>query len=416
MILENNVWKNITNTEIESSLGAIKVQDFSAIAVDPDDNKHFYVTSANSGIYEFRNDQYFMHYDRYNSNIETALNIQEDFYQWTDNGILDNNKNLWMTNDLVTSGIKVFKADGKWSKLDFSGVRSKQSLGKILISNQNTNQKWVLSRRHYPGICIFDDNGTIDNQSDDKSTFLTTFNYSTSDGIKSITPQFYFSIEQEKNGTIWVGTNEGPLLFNSPSKAFDANFNCSRIIIPRNDGTGLGDYLLEDQAIKAIAIDGANRKWLGTELSGVYLMSENGQETIYHFNTNNSPLTSNDILSIAINPVTGEVFFGTGSGLISFQSDAANAENAFKKVHAYPNPVRENFSGLITITGLVENSHVKITDVSGNLVCETTSKGSIATWDGKNKRGEKVSTGVYLAICVSPDGLQSATAKILVIN
>ena len=145
-------------------------------------------------------------------------------------------------------------------------------------------------------------------------------------------------------------------------------------------------------------------------------MSENGQETIHLFTQQNSPLLSSMIQSIAINPVTGEVFFGTSNGLVSFQSDAANAENVFNNVHAYPNPVRENFSGLITITGLVDNTQVKITDVAGNLVNDTKSNGSIATWDGKNKWGEKVSTGVYVVICTAPDGQQSSSTKILVIN
>ncbi|MHB9056784.1 MAG: type IX secretion system anionic LPS delivery protein PorZ [Paludibacteraceae bacterium] len=416
MIFENNIWKNISHSILEKALINIRVEDFTNVAVDPDDTKHFYVTSASSGIYEFKNDEFYMHYDRTNSPIETAFNIPDYYYQWTDNGTMDKDKNLWITNDLVKYGIKVLKPNGEWAKLDYSGVRTKQSLGQILISNQNTNQKWVLSRRNSPGICIFDDNGTIDTQSDDKSTFFSSFNYSTSDGVNSIAPMYYFCMDQEKNGTIWVGTDKGPLIFNNPSKAFESNFNTSRIIIPRNDGTGLGDFLLEDQHIIAIAIDGANRKWIGTESSGVYLMSENGQETIHHFTTQNSPLLSNNILSIAINPITGEVFFGTGNGLISYQSDAAEANNVFSNVHAYPNPVRENFNGFITITGLIENTQVKITDVAGNLIKETMSNGSIATWDGKNKWGEKVSTGVYLAVCVSPNGQQNATAKILIIN
>ena len=321
-----------------------------------------------------------------------------------------------MTNDLVSYGIKVLKSNGEWAKLDYSGVRGKQSLGQILISNQNPNQKWVLSRRHIPGICIFDDNGTIDKQSDDKSVFHPSFNFNSGEGITTITPAFFFCMEQEKNGTIWVGTNEGPLLFNNPSKAFDSDFACSRVKIPRNDGTISADYLLVEEQINAIAIDGANRKWLGTKSSGIYLMSENGQETIRHFTTMNSPLLSNEILSIAINPVTGEVFIGTGAGLVSYQSDAAEDTGVFNNVHAYPNPVRENYSGIITITGLVADTKVKITDLTGNVVCETTSNGSIATWDGKNTFGQKVSTGVYLAICVTPDGLQSAITKILVIN
>lgn len=145
-------------------------------------------------------------------------------------------------------------------------------------------------------------------------------------------------------------------------------------------------------------------------------MSENGQETIKQFTTNNSPLLSNDILSIAINPVSGEVFFGTSNGLVSYQSDAVDANETFKDVHAYPNPVREDYNGIITITGLLKDTQVKITDVNGNLICQTISNGGIATWDGKNTNGKKVSTGIYLVICANEDGTQTTITKIMVIN
>jgi len=168
--------------------------------------------------------------------------------------------------------------------------------------------------------------------------------------------------------------------------------------------------------VKAIAIDGANRKWIGTESSGAYLMSENGQETIKHFTTLNSPLLSNDILSIAINSISGEVFFGTSNGLVSYQGDAIDANEEFKNVHAYPNPVREDFNGIISITGLLKDTQVKITDLNGNLICQTISNGGIATWDGKNTNGKKVNTGIYLVICANEDGTQSTVTKIMVIN
>jgi hypothetical protein len=145
-------------------------------------------------------------------------------------------------------------------------------------------------------------------------------------------------------------------------------------------------------------------------------MSENGQKTVQHFTASNSPLLSDNILSIAINPSTGEVFFGTDAGLVSFQSDASEADDTFNNVHAYPNPVRPNYKGVITIAGLVEKTQVKITDINGNLVCETVSNGSLATWDGKDAHGRRVNTGIYLVICASSDGTQNAITKILFIN
>ncbi len=417
MIFEDNTWKNIYSTTIQEKVGN-KVVDFSSIAVDKKDNKHFYITSANSGIYEFKDDKFYQHFDRSNSNIKTAADLAGYIYQWVDNAVLDKKNNLWFTNDLTSEGIKVYLANSEWVGLKYDGVKAKQNLGTILINSQNENQKWVLSRTYsYRGICIFDDNGTIKDKSDDKSVFYPALKYSINSEEKEIVPKYFFCIEQDKEGDIWIGTSDGPFVIrNTATDIFNNKMKFSRITIPRNDGTNIVDFLLEKESIKAIAIDGANRKWIGTENSGLYLLSEDGKTTIHHFTTKNSPLTSNDILSLDINPITGEVFIGTGAGLISYQSDSALAEESFENLHIYPNPVRENYNGLITIAGLMENSFVKITDISGNLVAELKSNGSLATWDGKNKYGQKVSTGVYLAICTSSDNTETKTKKILIIN
>jgi hypothetical protein len=312
-------------------------------------------------------------------------------------------------------------ADGTWTQLTYPGVDNKPSMGGLLISNQNKNQKFVFSARPPIGLCAFDDNGTITKQDDDKSVFIYPFIYPEQDNngqtkLTSIFPGFINCIAQDNNGVLWVGTDVGPFLFSNLSNIYSPDYTCSRVKIPRNDSTNLADYLLVNENIQAIAIDGANRKWIGTKSSGVYLMSENGQQTIQHFTVSNSPLLSNYILSISINPVTGEVFFGTDQGIVSYQSDASEASTSFGDVYAYPNPVRQGYTGVITITGLMDKSQVKITDINGNLICETVSNGSIATWDGKDVHGRKVSTGIYLAICVNTDGTQSTITKILVIN
>ena len=145
-------------------------------------------------------------------------------------------------------------------------------------------------------------------------------------------------------------------------------------------------------------------------------MSENGQETIHHFTSTNSPLLSDNILSLALNPVSGELFIGTGNGLISYQTDAAESNNIYADVYAYPNPVREDYNGVITIVGLINKTQVKITDLNGNLIYQTVSNGSIATWDGKDFHGRKVNTGIYFAICANEDGTQNTITKIMVIN
>lgn len=408
-IYENSKWRTIENIEITSFTGNPAL-DFVNIAVDPLDNKHFFVLSSGTGLFEFKEDKIFAEYSKLNAPL-TPIG-SSPYYIFLDGAVFDKDNNLWFCNMFDPKGIKIFHPDGTWTQLASPNV---ENWGQIVISKHTPNQKWVNSIRKTPGLFIWDDNGTLMNTDDDKSVFFTRFADSDNEG-SFISPSFFYCLTQDKNGVIWAGTDMGPLLFYNPSRVFDNGYTCSRVKIPRNDGTGLADYLLSNEAIKAIAIDGANRKWIGTATSGLYLMSENGQETIQHFTTTNSPLLSNNIMSLTINPVTGEVFIGTSNGLISFQSDAAEATNVFNNVYAYPNPVRENYNGIITITGLVENTQVKITDINGNLIYQTISNGSIATWNGKDAHGKKVNTGVYLAICANEDGTQSTITKIMVIN
>lgn len=414
MIYENNIWKNISGDEI-FQITNIGARDFVNIAVDPADNNHFFVTSFGTGLYEFKNNQFNIWYNPMNSTLTAVVEDNPFFYTRIDGGIFDKDGNLYIANSSSTSPIKILlKETNKWIQLDFP-KGDKPTLGKILISNINPNQKWVTSVRYTPGIFIWDDNGTLTDKSDDKSVFLSTLIDNDNVG-STINPTYYYCLAQDHNGVMWAGTDFGPLLFYNPSKAFEEGYTASRVKIPRNDGTELADYLLQNERITAIAIDGANRKWLGTETSGLYLMSENGQETVLHFTSKNSPLLSDNIMSLALNPVSGEVFIGTSNGLISYQSDAAESIGIYSNVHAYPNPVRENYNGIITITGLVANTQVKITDLNGNLIYETVSNGSIATWDGKNVFGQKVNTGIYMAICANEDGTQNTITKIMVIN
>ncbi|OIP83055.1 MAG: hypothetical protein AUK44_06135 [Porphyromonadaceae bacterium CG2_30_38_12] len=410
----NDEWMNIAASTIRDST-KYDVLNLMNIAVDSLDNSHFFVTSFGTGLYEFRNYKFIKWHTPLNSTLEPHYLVPNNPYRYTrlDGAVFDKNDNLFLTNSSVDKKIKILLKNGTWTSLKYEGLTN-YDLGKILINNQNQNQKWVTAP-HYGALGVFDDNGTLDIQTDDKFINFETFADADNEGSK-ISYKKGSCIAQDKNGIIWLGTDTGPLLFYNTSKVFDAGYTCSRVKIPRNNGTGLADYLLQSEHVKAIAIDGANRKWIGTETSGAYLLSENGQETIEHFTASNSPLLSNDVLSIEINPKTGEVFFGTGNGIVSYQSDAAESTGMYENVHAYPNPVRENFNGIITITGLVANTNVKITDLNGNLICQTVSNGAIATWNGKDTNGNKVRTGIYLAICANEDGTQSTITKIMVIN
>ncbi|MCK7537537.1 MAG: hypothetical protein MZV63_44570 [Marinilabiliales bacterium] len=191
-----------------------------------------------------------------------------------------------------------------------------------------------------------------------------------------------YSIAEDLKGVIWVGTDQGIVVYYNPENVFESdNFYAQRIILTIN---GITQYLLKTEVVTSIALDGANRKWIGTNSSGVYLVSKDGTEELNHFTEDNSPLLSNRILDIGIDHESGEVYFATEKGLISYRGNATMGSDEFKDVYVYPNPVREDYEGDITIRGLVSDVNVKITDISGNLVYETTAEGGQATWNGKN--------------------------------
>lgn len=414
MIYDYNSWKNIDAATSVQPFTNSDAYDFMDVAVDPKDSTHFFVSSYGTGLYEFKDDKFHFWHNHTNSTLIPTITSDPLHYTRLDGLVFDGNNNLLVSNTSSSTPVSILKPDGNWMSLRYN-EGSKPTMGKIIISSQNPNQKWINSVRYTPGVFIYDDNGTLESQTDDKSVFISRFEDIDIPGT-FITPGTFYCMAQDLNGVIWAGTDMGPLLFYNTSRAFQTGYTCSRVKIPRNDGTGLADYLLQNEKIKAIAIDGANRKWIGTETSGVYLMSENGQETLEHFTMSNSPLLSNDIISIVIHPKTGEVFFGTSMGLVSYQSDAAQAADQFDQVYAYPNPVRENYNGIITITGLEAETYVKITDLNGNLIYQTISNGSIATWDGRDLSGDKVTTGIYMVIGANQDGSRGTVAKIMVIH
>jgi len=222
------------------------------------------------------------------------------------------------------------------------------------------------------------------------------------------------AIVEDLDNEIWLGTGKGVAVIYSPSSVISSsNFDAQQILIKQD---GINQYLLESEVVTAIAVDGANRKWIGTESGGAFLMSPDGTSQLLNFNETNSPILSNYIITITIDQKTGEVFFGTNKGMISYKGDAIMSDGGCNNVLVYPNPVRENYDGPIAIKGLVPNGNVKITDVSGNLVYETKSNGTQAIWYGKNFEGSKAQTGVYLVFSSDDEGKNTCITKLLFIN
>ncbi len=413
VIYENGAWLNFPQSYFKEHIGYYAM-DFTDMICLNGEPSHFFIAGFSSGgLIEFRNDEFYKLYNIDNSPIITLVESNPQRYSWVDAFAVDADNNLFFYN-YAPDGVKILSPDGQWHSINNTASQYDKvnRCKNIIISNQNPNVKFCSYARVSAGIGIFNDNGTLDNDNDDKAALYSTF--VDQDG-NTITPEYVYSMAQDNDGAIWLGTNAGILTFEDPETLFTSNA-CTRIKIRRNDGTNLADYLLNDESINAIAVDGANRKWIGTGTSGVYLMSADGKETIEHFTAENSPLLSNTITAIAINDENGEVFIGTDAGLLSYQGDAAKGQEKLTEAYAYPNPVRSEFEGVITIAKLSENSVVKITDVAGNLVCSTISNGGIAIWDGNDAYGKRVRSGVYYAHCNSADGGEYALVKILVMK
>lgn len=417
LIFDNNVWTSYTGTSTDAASispnGIFK--DIVSVAVDPDNDNHIFATTYGEGVYEFLDGKAVKLFNNENSVLEDIGGFGVHYVR-VDGLTYDAKKNLWLVNSGAEYALKYMTPDGIWhSAPKYASISGQSTLQQIVINSKK--QKWVRAARSASGVFVLDDGSTIDEVSDDKSRFFTSFTDKDGNILK---PQYIYSMEEDRSGTMWLGTSNGPILMNSVNKVFDSNYTCSRIKIPRNDGTNLADYLLDGVNVRAIAVDGADRKWLGTDNSGLYLVSSDGTKTIHHFTTENSPLSSNNINSIKLNEETGEVFISTVDGIVSYRSDSTEPVDIAEtsKVHVFPNPVRPNYTGLITITGLEENSLVKITDASGNLVYEGTSTGGSISWTGKNYSGSYVSGGIYFVHCFnsSQEENRSVAAKILIVR
>ena len=415
MFYENDSWVNISHSQINEACNAT-ILDLMNVAQDPKDKDHYFVTSFGSGLLEMYRDEVIKLYTPSNSSLTSAVDKHPELYTRTDGAMFDNQGYLWVLNTSATNNIHIIDANGNTIakyNLYSDGVRVPlYTPGEILVDHRNPTWKWIPLCRYNTGLILLQDNGTPTDPTDDKVTYHTEWY---DQNGKQVLPESIFSLAQDRDNTMWVGTNKG--LFLIPATIdFTTSNRCERVIIGRNDGTQLGDYLLENEQINSIVVDGGNRKWIGTASSGVFLLSPNGEETIEHFTSENSPLPNNNVLSIAIQESTGEVFFGTGQGLVSYMSDAIEPATDFNEIYAYPNPVHPNYKGLITIRGLMANTQVRIVDANGNLVTNIPSNGGEAIWDMTNAQGDRVATGIYTILCNTADGSGHGTTKILIMN
>ncbi len=382
------------------------VSDVVYVKEHPDDPATHLLATWGYGIAEYRDGEFITLFNESNSSLRSI--IPGGNHIRIGGMAFDDQKNMWVTNSGVPEPVSVRKANGEWVSFPYGGLIDHSHTGKLIISE--AGHKWVLLPRG-GGLFIFDNNRSMDNSSGDLTRKL-----SITDEDNDLISNDVFSIAEDRNGFIWVGLINGVVVYYNPARVFtEENFHAHRVVVSGLKGDELG-YLLNNETVTSIAVDGADRKWFGTEKSGVFLVSSDGKQQIHHFTRQNSPLLSNTITDISVDPATGEVFFGTTAGVVSFRGGATSPSPAFDEVYVFPNPVRENYQGPVSVTGLVEDSVVKITDISGNLVYETVSLGGQAIWDGRNFRGRRVQTGVYLVFISSPDGSQTHVTKLMFIH
>ncbi len=317
----------------------------------------------------------------------------------------DKDGNMWVSDFGGPVPIALRTMEGKWygfiPNVDMNGGFA----GPVTV-DQN-NYKWIVLEQQN-GILVYDSGDKIDDPSDDRYRTL-----SMGVGKGGLPTLAVHCVAEDKDGQMWVGTDQGVAVFYCTANIFDADGCDAQQILVKQDQ--YYNYLLINDVINDIAIDGANRKWFATN-SGAYLMSADGSQQIYHFDVDNSPLFSNNITSVAIDDKNGEVFFGTDKGLIVFRSGALDEGTDNCAPLVFPNPVKKDYAGPIAIKGLVSNSEVKITDVSGHLVYQTKALGTQAIWDGKTLSGSRAASGVYLIYAASPDGEKSCMTKLVLIN
>jgi len=377
-----------------TSVSPQNMYDFTDVDLFENQPVTYYVTSWGGGLYVFENGVLKTQY--------TEPLVSNDSGNAFCGGLLvDTDHKIWVSNDKKAS---VLNTSGQWKTFTW-----KASSGMGRFTGDNFGQIWTTQGNN--GLLVF--SKTLSEQGK-SGAYHSFFPY---DYLGSSKIDMSSQIANTPDGIIWVATAEGPVYYNDPSVILEGKD--TKGSHPNRTGSDEPSRLfalLGSENILSVAIDGAYRKWFGTETAGVFLIGEDNVSEVKHFTVDNSPLFSNKIYDIAINDRTGEVFFATEYGIVAYRGDAVSSGADFGFVYAFPNPVRPEYQGEITITGLIKDADVKITDVAGNLIYQTRTLGGQAVWNGCNQQGRRVASGVYMVFCTNDDGSKSYVTKILIVR
>jgi len=378
--------------------------DYVCTATNPKDLSETYIGTWGSGILKLKDNELVEVYNADNSSLDywladpTKINIS---------GLgFDSKGNLWAANTGATHLLSAMEPNGTWHAFNLGGTSSGTDIGVMLIDKYD--YKWIITRGGT--LIVFNDGGTLDDNSDDQVAYLNT-----GTGSGGLTGSVN-CLAVDRDGVVWVGTTDGPCLFEDSRRIFtETSYDATVKQVPRNDGTDQWDPLFKGSSVLSMAVDGANQIWFGLE-SGVSLMSfEQKPKEIQYFTTDNSPLFENSVTTMAI-AKDGEVFFGTATGVISYRGDSSDPDPQISDVIAYPNPVRQGYTGYVGIKGLVANSLVRITTADGAFVTQLMSEGGQAVWDLTTIDGRKVDPGVYFIFTSTKKGDNCFATKILVLD
>lgn len=408
---EVHVWNGLNWSEFEQPTSQMIGHDYiDLLCMDFDPKKEGHVmVGAKGGVYEFQDGKFIKHYGRQNSVLESGVNSDNytivSTLKYTDNG------DLWVLNSMVDNPIwKIEHGSGNWVNYPHPEMSTpaKYNLVSLLQSRNNKNIMWFANNYYMENRLYAYD------FVNDKLVGHGP-NFTNEDGTV-ITPVMVYALAEDLDGNVWIASSNGPFYISS-ADAIAGNDAFIQHKVPRNDGTNLADYLLSDVKTRCIAVDGANRKWMGTE-NGVFLISSDCNTLLQHFTTENSPLPSNTVYDICIDNNSNIVYFATERGLCSYASDATQPSEEMTKdnVYAYPNPVTPEYTGKITIVGLSFNADVKIVTSNGALVNQGRSTGGSYQWDGRDLKGKRVASGVYMVQAATETGDKGVVCRIAVVN
>lgn len=394
---KNGEWKNFNRfhySVLDSML------DFITVTVDPRDES-VWAGSFGGGMLHIKSDESF---EIFKQNSPLQQHPLDPGSYRVAGLVFDAENNLWISNFGSLQPLVVRNSDGNWKNFSLPFSLYENALSQIVIDD--ANQLWIVSPLGNGLIC-YDHGNSIDDINDDHWKF-----YRSGAGNGNLPSSSVLCVAKDKSGFIWIGTDDGIGIIQCAQDVF--TIGCEAVLPIVQQGNFAG-YLFKGENVRSIAVDGADRKWVATK-NGVWLISADGEKVIERFTEDNSPLLSNDVRKIAINSHSGEVYFVTAKGICSFRGTATEAEQTNSNLLVFPNPVPPGYSGTIAIRGVAENAVVKITELDGRLVYQTKALGGQVVWDGKDYKGRKISSGVYLVLIDSENKSKKTAAKIVFIS